>query len=415
MRVAPVRRAPEQRYRDERVARSDTDDARKAADAESYFRQAYDVFQKLEAEFPSARAHVGDFGAVCRSLGELNAAAGEFAKARSYYEQSVKHLRRRLEASPDYDTGRYALGMCLNGLGGALLRLGALVQAEESCREAIVELTKVPVDSRMIVHAARALLASHNLLIEILSKSGHPEKAEDVYRQVIELSTRLAAESPKQLEYQFQLSTAHHNFAVFMDGAKRPAEAEAEFRKALDVAEQAAAEFPETVKTWAQRRTSRALSRRAFDALEALCGCRTRLCQRRGCLREGSNASRFVSGRKTLLRRSHPSHPGRRHPGSESARGGGGSVPPSRRSLRDVAGRIASERRSAAAGQQRHQPVHFVLALAGQAARGGRCDPTSDCVLCSPLRGEARRSSLLPGTCRPPSRTGRGPPSTQPD
>jgi WD40 repeat protein/tetratricopeptide (TPR) repeat protein len=266
---------------------------KQAAEAELFFRQSLDSWQKLADEHPANRTYRENVGVLYDNLGRLyHYDTADIVKAERSYrralrareqlaeEQPLETRYREQTAStldnlakvydrlkqparahstleryvaflwalrkmhPNQPDRHHSLAAALKRLGDHAWRQGDKVRSEELHRQGVEVLEKLadrlPREPR---HRA-ALSGAQMALGELLLQQARPSEAEDAFRTAIDLLARLAAEHPTEANHRVRLAECQDRLGQALAGSGKCKEACAVYREALRVQEKLIGDFP---------------------------------------------------------------------------------------------------------------------------------------------------------------------------
>jgi tetratricopeptide (TPR) repeat protein len=245
-------------------------------------RQAIDILEKLEAEFPEGVDYRDQLGQCYRHLafripwreeGGKEEAEAAFRQAITRHEQLVAHfpgeaahretlaydyntfayflvLSRPLEAESTYykaialledlmadfpEAGSYRVGLAevSRALGVMLWTAHRLPDAEQSLRRAVILLEKPTTANPDSPRHGKTLARSQFHLGQVLESAGRTDEAEEVYRAAELIQEKLFADFPSVPEYKSELSETRECLVRLSDAAGRTEEANEYLEKAV--------------------------------------------------------------------------------------------------------------------------------------------------------------------------------------
>ena len=169
---------------------------------------------------------------------------GDFAAARSHYEQAASMWERLAIDSPTVATYRQQLATTCNNLGVVLESLEKRREAEAAYLRTVTireQLVGEFPDNPVYLHELGGAL--HNLA-NFLNDEGQTKRAITLYQQAIQRQQAAVARDPKDRTAWEFLGNHHNNMGLLLHHASQLEEAVMALRQALTIQEKLVADFP---------------------------------------------------------------------------------------------------------------------------------------------------------------------------
>jgi tetratricopeptide (TPR) repeat protein len=219
-------------------------DLGKRAEAETAYRHAAVIQEKLAADFPAVPQYRLELAGSHNNVGILLADLGKRSEAEVAYRRALaiqEKLSADFPAVPQY---RLELAKSHNCLGDLLGDLGKRAEAEAAYRRALAIHEKLVADFPTLPPYRQELARSHNNVGALLAQRGKRPEAETAFRRALAIQERLTSDFPTVPQYRLELAGSHSNLgSLLRDLAKYP-EAEVALRQALAIQEKLTADFP---------------------------------------------------------------------------------------------------------------------------------------------------------------------------
>jgi serine/threonine protein kinase len=216
----------------------------KRAEAETAFRQALAILEKLAADFPAVPVYRSNVAVSHCNLGDLLRDLGKRDEAEAAYRQALAIQEKVVADFPAERRYRLSLAYHHASLGILLEGVGKPGEAEVAYRQALAIREKLVADFPAILDYRESLAGSAFALGNVLNVMGKRAEAEAAYRQALAVREKLAADFPAVRVYRQDLAFSHTNLGLLLRILGKRAEAEAHDRQALAVKEKLAADFP---------------------------------------------------------------------------------------------------------------------------------------------------------------------------
>ncbi len=214
--------------------------------AEKDFRRAYELLEKLVAEYPTVPRHREVLAKVCNSLGMLENDTGRLDEAGIHLRRQVPLARRLAEDFPDRPEYRTILGRALSNLGIAMFESGRSAEAEPILREAIELNTPIMQKSPDDIQVKFYLAASHHNLGEALMRQGEAQAAIDQFRKSQAINEAMIKVSPDKPRYKSDLGSDLDSLALALNALNQP-KVDETFAAATAIFERLISEHPENI------------------------------------------------------------------------------------------------------------------------------------------------------------------------
>jgi serine/threonine protein kinase/tetratricopeptide (TPR) repeat protein len=213
-------------------------------DAETAYREALAVSDRLAKDFPDQLDFRRDLAASYGNLGNLLSLTGRPKEAEAAYRDALGVHRQLVAAAPDRPDLRQVRAKCQLNLGILLSDMGRPEEAAAAYRDALALLTQLAAELPHRADIRQELALGHLNLGIVFSDTNQPELAEAANRDALALFEKLVAEFPHRSDFRQDLATSHSNLGVLLRRTGRLEAAEAAYRHALDVRRKLAADFP---------------------------------------------------------------------------------------------------------------------------------------------------------------------------
>jgi tetratricopeptide (TPR) repeat protein len=204
----------------------------KHAEAETAFRQALAVQEKLAAEFPSVPQYRQELGRSHHCMGGLLLELRKFLQAETVFRQALavrEQLAAEFASVPQY---RQALGDSHNDLGLVLLNLRRFPQAETAFRQALNIREKQAADFPSVPDHAVKLSGSYVNFGHLVRERDEPAAALDWYARAMVRLEAVLKQEPRLADARLFLRNAHWERAKALGQLGRYAEAVADWERA---------------------------------------------------------------------------------------------------------------------------------------------------------------------------------------
>jgi tetratricopeptide (TPR) repeat protein len=224
---------------------------------EEAFRQAIKLQEKLVAEDPTRADYQWDLAVSYKRLGNhLGGSYNRNDQAEKLVRSAFTICSRLVKEHPTVLTYRQELCDLLGHLGGILMDIGNLPEAERMFRESLDRRKKLVDDFPGQTYPRYCLGWGYQDLATLQARTHRLEAAAENYRQAAEIRAKLAADFPGIRKYQTNLAINYGALAMVWCQMDRFQEAEHAYEKALAVREALARDYPAILDyAWARSGT----------------------------------------------------------------------------------------------------------------------------------------------------------------
>ncbi len=215
-------------------------------EAESCFREAFAIQERLTAAFPTVAAYRKELAESHNAQGQLCLGLGRKAEAADAARNALALLENPVPADPNGAGYRLEQAAAHNTLARALEDLGQPRAAEADYRKAIGLLDELAAQFPTVPeHQTRAAVGRNNLAV-LLENQGRLGEAETVLRENLQSLERLAAGDPSNYNYPSTLALTLDNLADVWEKSSRKPEAEQALRRSAGLRSGLTKDFPNT-------------------------------------------------------------------------------------------------------------------------------------------------------------------------
>jgi len=215
-------------------------------EAESCFREAFAIQERLTAAFPTVAAYRKELAESHNAQGQLCLGLGRKAEAADAARNALALLENPVPADPNGAGYRLEQAAAHNTLARALEDLGQPREAEADYRKAIGLLDELAAQFPTVPeHQTRAAVGRNNLAV-LLENQGRLDEAETVLRENLQSLERLAAGDPSNYNYPSTLALTLDNLADVWEKSSRKPEAEQALRRSAGLRSGLTKDFPNT-------------------------------------------------------------------------------------------------------------------------------------------------------------------------
>jgi serine/threonine-protein kinase len=212
-------------------------------EAEQLFRRALELQQPLADEFPAKAEYREDLAGSHHNLGTLMFQTGRVPEAEQGLRRALALRQRLAEEFPATALYRQDVARTQANLGNLFCGTDRLKEAEAAFRQSLdLQQRLVEEDPKMAAYR-RELAGSHQRLAVVLARTGRHEEAEQEYARAVDLQRALAEDFPRVPAYGEELAQSYRNRGLLWVRARKPKEAERDFRQALDLQQRLVDEF----------------------------------------------------------------------------------------------------------------------------------------------------------------------------
>jgi serine/threonine-protein kinase len=212
--------------------------------ARSSYEQMLAIFAQLAADFPDNAGYRQDLGHGHNNLGLLLTALGERAAARQAYRQAMRIHEKLVGDFPDFPEHRKDLANSQMNLGSSLFDDGEYAAARQLYQAAIQIQEKLVAEFPSAPQYRQGLARANHNLANLLGDLGERESARQASRRALQIHKKLAADFPKAPEYRKDLATTYNNIASLLKAFEENTAALEAYRDALRIQEKLVADFP---------------------------------------------------------------------------------------------------------------------------------------------------------------------------
>lgn len=216
--------------------------------AESVFRQASEIAQRLAAEQPENAVWQRGLAIGFIRMGDLELERNDPTAAMAHHRQALEILDRLAQQRPGDRERQYDLGLAHERLGSVLQAQGKLSEAlKEFQARQIIALSLHTLDPDHVLWL-RDFAVSYGAIGDLYDASGDSAGALAAYRQFAELAERAAAQNPSDIESQRAVAISQEKLGDRYAARGDLAGAKAAYQRLADISAQLAVLDPNNIQ-----------------------------------------------------------------------------------------------------------------------------------------------------------------------
>ncbi len=213
-------------------------------EAQTAYRQALQVLDKLVADFPNQPAYRYDLAQALNNLGNSLTTTRAIKEAEQAFQRAIEINQQLVKEFPKALEYRIDLGTHHGNLGNLYVHSDRPEDAEKHLQKSLQireEVLRIDPNRPDLQH--QLVMAYINLAV-LQDRVTRWQKGEQLYAKALPIMEPLARKYPGYAPYQADLSKVFSNLAITYRNTNRPTEAEATYQKALPIRERLAREHP---------------------------------------------------------------------------------------------------------------------------------------------------------------------------
>jgi tetratricopeptide (TPR) repeat protein len=218
-------------------------------EADQRLSRAITIQEGLARDHPETLENIRNAGMAHRQLAEKMEGRGQFTEAEAELRRALPYAARCVASRPDDGSTFLELGTQLDRLGGVLVRLGRLEEADSALRRAYelagraAELLRSPAE--LPNPAQVAIRGNYGFF---LVQTGRPSQAEPILRGVVEDQRRLLDAFPRTLRHRLNLAVSLQSLGNSLEDVKRIEEALPFYHEVVELMEAAIQQTPDDAR-----------------------------------------------------------------------------------------------------------------------------------------------------------------------